>query len=60
MIDEDSEQYKLFQGLWEGKTPKGININKKNSFRSRMKNSCNQEGLEYSKVNSFLVFSSPR
>ena len=57
MIDEDSEQYKLFQGLWEGKTPKGININKKNSFRSRMKNSCNQEGLEYSKVNSFLVFS---
>ena len=57
MIDEDSEQYKLFQGLWEGKTPKGINISKKNSFRSRMKNSCNQEGLEYSKVNSFLVFS---
>ena len=57
MIDEDSEQYKLFQGLWEGKTPKGINISKKNSFRSRMKNSCNQEGLDYSKVNSFLVFS---
>lgn len=57
MIDKDSEQYKLFQGLWEGKTPKGINISKKNSFRSRMKNSCNQEGLEYSKVNSFLVFS---
>ena len=57
MIDEDSEQYKLFQGLWEGKTPKGINISKKNSFRSRMKNSCNQEGLEYSKINSYLVFS---
>tara|TARA_X000001036_G_scaffold67530_1_gene58366 strand:+ start:189 stop:449 length:261 start_codon:yes stop_codon:yes gene_type:complete len=57
MIDKDSEQYKLFQGLWEGKTPKGINISKKNSFRSRMKNSCNQEGLDYSKVNSFLVFS---
>ena len=29
--------------------PKGFNINKKNSFRSRMKNSCHQEGLEYSK-----------
>ena len=57
MIDKDSEQYKLFQGLWKGKTPKGINISKKNSFRSRMKNSCNQEGLDYSKVNSFLVFS---
>ena len=57
MIDKDSEQYKLFEQLWEGKTPKGINISKKNSFRSRMKNSCNQEGLEYSKVNSFLVFS---
>lgn len=57
MIDKDSEQYKLFAGLWEGKTPKGINVSKKNSFRSRMKNSCNQEGLEYSKINSYLVFS---
>ena len=57
MIDKDNEQYKLFEGLWEGKTPKGINVNKKNSFRSRMKNSCNQEGLEYSKINSYLVFS---
>lgn len=57
MIDKDSEQYKLFEGLWEGKTPKGINVSKKNSFRSRMKNSCNQEGLEYSKINSYLVFS---
>ena len=57
MIDKKSEQYKHFEALWKGKTPKGINISKKNSFRSRMKNSCNQEGLEYSKVNSFLVFS---
>jgi|TARA_B100001094_G_scaffold123220_1_gene118963 hypothetical protein len=57
MIDKDNEQYKLFEGLWEGKTPKGINVSKKNSFRSRMKNSCNQEGLEYSKINSYLVFS---
>lgn len=57
MIDKDSEEYKQFEGLWEGKTPKGINISKKNSFRSRMKNSCQQEGLEYSKINSFLVHS---
>ena len=57
MIDKDNEQYKLFERLWEGKTPKGINLSKKNSFRSRMKNSCNQEGLEYSKINSYLVFS---
>ena len=57
MIDKNSEQYLNFEGLWEGKTPKGVNINKKNSFRSRMKNSCHQEGLEFSKLNSFLVYS---
>ena len=57
MIDESSEKYKIFANLWHGKTPKGFNINKKNSFRSRMKNSCHQEGLEYSKINSYLVYS---
>ena len=57
MIDENSEQYKIFDNLWQGKTPKGFNINKKNSFRSRMKNSCHQEGLESSKINSYLVYS---
>ena len=57
MIDKNSEQYLKFEELWEGKTPKGVNINKKNSFRSRMKNSCHQEGLEFSKLNSFLVYS---
>ena len=57
MIDKNSEQYQNFEELWEGKTPKGVNINKKNSFRSRMKNTCHQEGLEFSKLNSFLVHS---
>ena len=57
MIDESSEQYKIFDNLWQGKTPKGFNINKKNSFRSLMKNSCLQEGFEYSKINSYLVYS---
>ena len=57
MIDKNSEQYLKFEELWDGKTPKGVNINKKNSFRSRMKNSCHQEGLEFSKLNSFLVYS---
>ena len=57
MIDKKSEQFKNFEKLWRGETPKGINLTKKNSFRSRMKNSCQQEGLEYSKINSFLVFS---
>ena len=57
MIDKNSEQYLKFEELWEGKTPKGVNINKKNSFRSRMKNSCHQEGLDFSKLNSFLVYS---
>ena len=57
MIDKNSEQYQNFEELWEGKTPKGVNINKRNSFRSRMKNTCHQEGLEFSKLNSFLVYS---
>ena len=57
MIDKNSKQYQNFEELWEGKTPKGVNINKKNSFRSRMKNTCHQEGLEFSKLNSFLVHS---
>ena len=46
MIDKNSEQYLKFEELWEGKTPKGVNVNKKNSFRSRMKNSCHQEGVD--------------
>jgi len=57
MIDKNSEQYRLFEIRWDGKTPKGFNMTKKNSFRSRMKNSCQQEGLEYSKINSYLVYS---
>ena len=57
MIDKNSKQFQIFEELWEGKTPKGVNINKKNSFRSRMKNTCHQEGLEFSKLNSFLVHS---
>ena len=57
MIDTNSDQYKMFENLWNGKTPKGLNVNKKNSFRSRMKNSCHQEGFEYSKVNSYLIHS---
>ena len=57
MIDTNSDQYKIFENLWNGKTPKGLNVNKRNSFRSRMKNSCHQEGFEYSKLNSYLVHS---
>ena len=57
MIDKESEEYIQFEKLWKGITPKGVNVSKKNLFRSRMKNSCNQEGLEFSKINSFLVYS---
>ena len=57
MIDKESEEYIQFEKLWKGITPKGVNVSKKSSFRSRMKNSCNQEGLEFSKINSFLVYS---
>ena len=56
MIDKNSEQYKQFDNLWNGVTPKGSNISKKNSFRSKMKNSCQQAGLEFCKVNSFRIF----
>ena len=57
MINKESEEYIQFEKLWKGITPKGVNVSKKNSFRSRMKNSCSQEGLEFSKINSFLVYS---
>ncbi len=57
MIDKDSNQYKQFSRFWEGKTPKGVNITKRDLFRSKMKNSCQQEVIEYSKINSFRVFS---
>ena len=57
MIDRDAEQYKQFDKLWSGITPKGTNTNKKNLFRSRMKNSCQQEGIEFSKINAFRIFS---
>ena len=57
MIDKNSKEFKNFESFWEGETPKGTNVNKKHSFRSKMKNACQQEGLEFSKINSFLVFS---
>ena len=57
MIDKNSDGYEQFAKLWIGKTPKGINKSKKDLFRSRMKNSCQQEGIEFSKVNSFRIFS---
>ena len=56
MIDKKSDEYVQFEKLWDGVTPKGNNISKKNAFRSKMKNSCHQEGLEFSKINSFLVY----
>ena len=56
MIDKKSDEYVQFEKLWDGVTPKGKNISKKNAFRSKMKNSCPHEGLEFSKINSFLVY----
>ena len=57
MIDKDSTQYKQFSKLWEGVTPKGGNIIKRDLFRSKMKNSCQQEGIEFSDINAFRIFS---
>ena len=56
MIDKKSDEYVQFEKLWDGITPKGNNVSKKNAFRSKMKNSCHQECLEFSKINSFLVY----
>tara|TARA_Y100001970_G_scaffold18460_2_gene20734 strand:- start:2508 stop:2768 length:261 start_codon:yes stop_codon:yes gene_type:complete len=57
MIDKNSKKYLQFEKRWNGVTPKGTNISKKNSFRSLMKNNCQQEGFEFSKVNSYLIYS---
>lgn len=57
MIDKHSDQYIQFERLWNGKTPKGVNTNKRDSFRSKMKNACQQAGIEFSEINSFRVFS---
>jgi len=57
MIDKDSTQYKQFSKLWVGETPKGVNITKRDVFRSKMKNSCQQEGIEFSEINAFRIFS---
>ena len=57
MIDKDSTQYKQFSKLWVGETPKGVNTAKRDVFRSKMKNSCQQEGIEFSEINAFRIFS---
>ena len=57
MIDKDSIQYRQFSKLWAGETPKGTNITKRDVFRSKMKNSCQQEGIEFSEINAFRIFS---
>ena len=57
MIGRDSVQYKQFSKLWIGETPKGINNTKRDLFRSKMKNSCQQEGIEFSEINAFRIFS---
>ena len=57
MIDKESKEYILFEKLWSGTTPKGTNRSKRDTFRSRMKNSCQQEGFEFSRVNSYYIFS---
>ena len=57
MIDKNSEQYKQFGKLWAGKTPKGVNTTKRDLFRAKMKNSCQQTGIEFSEINAFRIFS---
>ena len=57
MIDKDSAQYKQFSKLWTGEAPKGVNITKRDLFRSKMKNSCQQEGIEFGEINAFRIFS---
>ena len=51
-----SEKERQFEKLWKGETPKGINPQKRNAFRSRMKSDCQQLGLRYTKVNSRRIY----
>jgi hypothetical protein len=57
MIDKEKKEYIQFENLWSGTTPKGTNSSKRDTFRSRMKNSCQQQGIGFSKINSFRIFS---
>ena len=57
MIDKERKEYRQFEKLWSGTTPKGTNNSKRDTFRSRMKNSCQQQGIGFSKINSFRIFS---
>ena len=42
--------------MWNGITPKGTNISKRIPLLL-MKNNCQQEGFEFSMINSYLVYS---
>ena len=51
-----SEKKRQFERLWKGETPKGINPQKRDEFRSKMKSSCQQLGLRFSKINSQRIY----
>ncbi len=51
-----SEKKRQFERLWKGETPKGTNTQKRDEFRSKMKSSCQQLGLRFSKINSQRIY----
>ncbi|MDP6413489.1 MAG: hypothetical protein QGG54_00360 [Gammaproteobacteria bacterium] len=51
-----SEKKRQFERLWKGETPKGTNPQKRDEFRSKMKSSCQQLGLRFSKINSQRIY----
>ena len=53
VIDEKAAQ---FRRLWRGETPKGYNRQKKEAFRSKMKNACQQSGLEFTNYNARRLY----
>ncbi len=50
------EKGRQFRRLWRGRTPKGYNRQKKQSFRSLMKNACQQAALDFTRYNARRIY----
>lgn len=52
-----SEKEQQFERLWKGLTPRGLSLQKRREFRSKMKSACQQLGYDFDKHNARLYFS---
>ena len=51
-----TEKEKQFERPWKGLTPRGLSLQKRREFRSKMKSACLQLGYDFGKHNSRLYF----